>query len=222
MGAGRPQTPARSLRSRAARTEGPPPRASAANGVRLPLAAAGAPFGEFQPPPTLRRRRARLQPLRGFRVLRAAPTRPSAPRGSQVARNPSPARRNDSVAAGWACAVKAKPSAALRVAPAPALTAPTPLLAKFLPPGRQNGLGHRPGHAGHCAQLGGAPAGRGAAQGLAAAAGLASAALSPGPIRPVLTRPARIAGCKVRRSPPPHSCSAWACTPLLAQRQADD
>jgi hypothetical protein len=37
--------------------------------------------------------------------------------------------------------VKAKPCATLRVAPAPALTAPTPLLAQLLPPGRNNGLG---------------------------------------------------------------------------------
>ena len=44
-------------------------------------------------------RRARLQPLHGFRVRRAAPARPSAPRGSQEAENPRPARRNKSIAA---------------------------------------------------------------------------------------------------------------------------
>lgn len=85
-----------------------------------------------------------LQPQtpRGLRWLRAGPARPSAPRGSQAAKNPSPARRNHSVAAGRACAVKAKPCAALRVAQAPALTAATPLLAHFLPPGRKTGWGY--------------------------------------------------------------------------------
>ena len=83
---------------------------------------------------------------------------PVRPQGLPGGQNPSPARRDHSVAAGRACAVKAEPCAALRVAPAPALTAPTPLLAKFLPPGRKNGLGLRVG------RTGGAPAGRGAPQ----------------------------------------------------------
>jgi hypothetical protein len=43
------------------------------------------------PPPTQRRRRARLQPLRGFRVLRAAPAPPAAPRGSQATQTPAAA-----------------------------------------------------------------------------------------------------------------------------------
>ena len=70
----------------------------------------GAPVSEFGPPPTPRRRRPRLQPQnpRGFRTLRAAPAPrlpPGAPR--RQGKNPSPARRNASLAAWRAPAVKA-------------------------------------------------------------------------------------------------------------------
>jgi len=142
MGARRPHTPAWSLRSRAARAVGRPPRASAAHPTRLPLGCGGRPAGKLGPPPTRRRRRARLQPLCGFRLLRAAPAHPSAPRGSQEAENPSPARLGDQCSSG-AGFQRSRPSPALRSGwrSAPALTAPTPLLAQFLPPGRKTGLG---------------------------------------------------------------------------------
>src|SRR5262249_9806568 len=108
----------------------------------------GAPIPKCGPPPTPRRRPPRLQPQtpRGFRrkARRGCGRRgrgqgPRWPQGRPGGTNPSPARRDHSVAAGRACALKAKPCAALRVAPAPALTAPTPLLAQLLPPGRKTG-----------------------------------------------------------------------------------
>ena len=69
----------------------------------------GAPVSECGPPPTPRRRRPRLQPQnpRGFRTLRVAPALPLPPGDAQEAGNPSPARRNESLAAWRAPAVKA-------------------------------------------------------------------------------------------------------------------
>jgi hypothetical protein len=115
-----------------------------------------APCLRFKPPPTRRRPRPRAPAAHPTRLALAAggARAPAAPQGAPRSHNPRPARRNPSVAAGWACAVKAKPCAALRVAPAPALTAPTPLLARLLPPGRKSGLGLPAG------RPGGAPAGR--------------------------------------------------------------
>jgi len=80
---------------------------------------------------------------------------PSAPRGAQEAgKNPSPAKRNPSLAAGRAYAVKAKPAATLRVALRASLDRAHPA------------AGHVPAtwpenRAGTAGWLGGAPAGRG-------------------------------------------------------------
>jgi hypothetical protein len=123
----------------------------------LPARGALAPLPAPRPPGAVPVLALQPQTPRGLRWLRAGPARPSAPRGSQAAKNPRPARRDHSVAAGWACAVKAQPCAALRVAQAPALTAPTPLLAQLLPPGRKTGWGLSPN------RTGGAPGGRGVA-----------------------------------------------------------
>jgi len=102
----------------------------------------GRPFGESAPPPTRRRRRPRLQPQtpRGFRALRAAPALPLPP--GAPTENPSPARRNTSLAHRRAHAVKATPCGWLE--DSPALTAPTGALSFTPPPGRKNGLGEKP------------------------------------------------------------------------------
>jgi len=60
------------------------------------------PVAACSPPPTLVPSPCSPSAASGFRVLRAAPARPSAPRGSQEAANPRPARRNPSGAAGRA------------------------------------------------------------------------------------------------------------------------
>jgi len=110
VGARRPHTPARSLRSRAARAVGPPPRASAAKSTRLALAAAGALLGSCGPCPPRAVAVLALQPGTACAgcARRLRPVCP--PGGAQEAGNPRPARRNESLAARRAPSVKATPS----------------------------------------------------------------------------------------------------------------
>jgi hypothetical protein len=74
---------------------------------------------------------------------------PGAPRRQG---NPSPAWR--------APPVKAKPCGWRAKGARASLDSARPAAGLWPPPGRKSGLGHRPGHAGCCAQLGGAPGGR--------------------------------------------------------------
>jgi len=110
-----PDTPrCGTLRERKVAVLARPPRASG-------VTAAVAPHSGIVPPPTPRRRRARRPPKASGVVLRAAPARPLPP--GAPTNNPSPARRDESVASRWAHAVKAKPCGWLE--DSPAWTAPT-------------------------------------------------------------------------------------------------
>jgi hypothetical protein len=134
MGARRPQTPAWSLRSRAPRKVGRPPRASAGDGFRL---AAGGAQSRVVPPARPRAGAVgRLRLLRHLRGALGAPALPSAPQGAPC-RQTGPARRGESIAAGRASSGQGQ---ALRCAPGglrPALTAPALPLRGSLPLGRK-------------------------------------------------------------------------------------
>jgi hypothetical protein len=119
----------------------------------------GAPVSECGPPPTPRRRRPRLQPQtpRGLRWLRAGTALPLPPRGRPGSTHPSPARRNESLAARRAPSVKAKPYGWRAKGTRASLDSARPAAGLVAAAWPENGLGLR------ASRTGGAPAGRGVA-----------------------------------------------------------
>ncbi len=144
MGARRPQTPAWSLRSCAARAVGRPPRAPAGDGFRW---LRRAPIPEFCPPPTRRRPRPRAPAANPARLALAAggASAPAAPRGAQEAENPNPARRRESLAAWRAPSVKAKPCGWRAQGTRASLDSARPTAGEWPPPGRKSRLGQGAG-----------------------------------------------------------------------------
>jgi hypothetical protein len=134
MGLRQPQTPATSLRSQGMRGTvlGLQPKAACAPCARCRAFV-------YSPPPT-----PALSPCsppaqsvgRGAARGARAPIRPQ----GRPRKKPQPARRNESLAAGWAPSVQASLAALGAIA---AWTAPTLLLLQSPPPGRKNGWGKK-------------------------------------------------------------------------------
>ena len=156
---------------RATRAEGRRPRAPAQSVGRLRCG--GAPFRHCAPAHPAPSPCSPPAQSVGHCAARGA-SAPVCPQG-RPRKNPSPARRNGSLARWRAHAVQAKPCGWLE--DSPALTAPTNALSFTPPPGRKNGLGGRrrggqakpptsheggfeQGQAPRHAGVGGAPAGR--------------------------------------------------------------
>ncbi len=110
---------------------------------RLPLAAGGA-HSECGPPPTPRRHRARAPAAKPARLAlpargaRAPVCPPGAPRRQHT---PARARRNESLAAGRAHAVKAKPYGWRAKNTRASLDSARPAAGSWSPPGRKTGWG---------------------------------------------------------------------------------
>jgi len=111
---------------------------------RLPPAAGGALFRRFGPRPPCAVAVLGLRPGTASAACARRP-RSHLPPGAPTDTNPSPARRNTSLAHWWAPPGKAKPCGWLE--DSPALPAPTNALANLPPPGRKTGWGKNQGQA---------------------------------------------------------------------------